>query len=180
MPTALALRYARAFADVAESAKLDSSVAQSQLHDFAETAAGSRDLCELLENPSIEQASKLKVLDAIAMRMRMFAQVRNFLAVIIEHGRLAELNDILEKYREIADADSGAVEAKIVTARPLNDADRAQLEAQITRMAGAHVRATYAQDASLIGGAVVEIGSTIYDGSIRTQLQQLKQRLVNA
>jgi F-type H+-transporting ATPase subunit delta len=180
MATALALRYARAFADVAESAKLDSSAAQSQLRDFVETLAGSRDLRELLENPSIEQASKLKVLDAIAKRLGMFAQVRNFLAVIIEHGRLAELNDILDEYREIADADSGAVEAKIVTARPLNDADRAQLEAQVTRMAGAHVRATYAQDASLIGGAVVEIGSTIYDGSVRAQLQQLKQRLVNA
>ncbi|HWG17589.1 MAG TPA: ATP synthase F1 subunit delta [Acidobacteriaceae bacterium] len=180
MATALALRYARAFAEVAESAKLDSSAAQSQLRDFAETLAGSSDLRELLENPSIEQASKLKVLDAIAKRMGMFAQVRNFLAVIIEHGRLAELNDILKEYREMADADSGAVEARIVTARPLNDADRAQLEAQVTRMAGAHVRATYAQDASLIGGAVVEIGSTIYDGSVRTQLQQLKQRLVNA
>lgn len=180
MATALALRYARAFADVAESAKLDSSAAQSQLRDFADTAAASRDLRDLLENPSIEQASKLKVLDAIAKRLGMFAQVRNFLAVIIEHGRLTELNDVLEEYREMADADSGAVEARIVTARPLNDADRAQLEAQVTRMAGAHVRATYAQDASLIGGAVVEIGSTIYDGSVRTQLQQLKQRLVNA
>ena len=109
MATALALRYARAFADVAESAKLDSDAAQSQLHDFAETAAGSRDLRELLENPSIEQASKIKVLDAIAKRMGMFAQVRNFLAVIIEHGRLAELNDILEEYREMADADSACL-----------------------------------------------------------------------
>ncbi|HXE08466.1 MAG TPA: ATP synthase F1 subunit delta [Acidobacteriaceae bacterium] len=180
MATALALRYARAFADVAESAKLDSAAAQSQLRDFADTVSGSRDLRELLENPSIEQASKLNVLDAIRKRLGMYTQVRNFLAVILEHGRLAELNDILEQYREIADADSGAVEAKIVTARRLNDADRAQLEAQVTRMAGAKVRASYAEDASLIGGAVVEIGSTIYDGSVRAQLQQLKEQLLNA
>jgi F-type H+-transporting ATPase subunit delta len=180
MAASLSLRYARAFADVAESARLDSAAAQSQLRDFADTVAGSRDLRELLENPSIEQSSKLKVLDAMASRLGMVAQVRNFLAVIMEHGRLAELNEILDQYRQIADADSGSVEAKIITARPLNDADRAQLEAQVTRMAGANVRATYAQDPSLLGGAVVEIGSTIYDGSVRAQLQQLKQRLVNA
>ena len=180
MAATLSLRYAHAFADVAEAAKLDSARAQSQLRDFADTLAGSRELRELLDNPSIEQASKLKVLDAIASRLGMYSQVRNFLAVISEHGRLSELNEILDKYREIADAGSGAVEAKIVTARPLNDVDRAQLEAQVARMAGASVRATYTQDPSLLGGAVVEIGSTIYDGSVRAQLQQLKQRLVNA
>jgi F-type H+-transporting ATPase subunit delta len=54
------------------------------------------------------------------------------------------------------------------------------LEAQVTRLAGARVRASYAEDASLLGGAIVEIGSTIYDGSVRAQLQQLKQKLVNA
>jgi len=180
MAVALALRYAHAFADVAESAKLDSSAAQAQLRDFADTAAGSRELRELFKTPSIEQASKLKVLDAIAARLGMFVQVRNFLAVIIEHGRLNELNEILDEYREIANADSGSVEAKITTAHPLDDAGRAQLEAQVTRMAGANVRATYAEDPALLGGAVVEIGSTIYDGSVRAQLEQLKQRLVNA
>jgi len=140
MAVALALRYAHAFADVAESAKLDSSAAQAQLRDFADTAAGSRELRELFKTPSIEQASKLKVLDAIAARLGMFVQVRNFLAVIIEHGRLNELNEILDEYREIANADSGSVEAKITTAHPLDDAGRAQLEAQVTRMAGANVR----------------------------------------
>jgi F-type H+-transporting ATPase subunit delta len=180
MAAALALRYARAFADVAEAAKLDSARAQSQLRDFADTVAGSYDLRELLENPSIESASKLKVLDAIAARLGLFPQARNFLAVIIEHGRLGELPEIIDEYREIANKDSGAVEAKITTSRPLDDAGRAQLEAQVARMAGANVRATYAQDPTLLGGAVVEIGSTIYDGSVRAQLQQLKQRLVNA
>ncbi len=62
----------------------------------------------------------------------------------------------------------------------MNDADRAQLEAQVAKLAGAKVRASYAEDASLMGGAVVEIGSTIYDGSVRAQLERLKQTLVNA
>jgi F-type H+-transporting ATPase subunit delta len=173
-------RYARAFAEVADSAKLNVTAAQQQLNDFAETLAGSHDLREFLGNPSIEIAKKLKVLDAIAGRIGMFPQVRNFVAVILEHHRLTELDEILTAYRDLVDADSGAVEARVTSARPLNAEDRAQLEAQIAKLAGAQVRASYAEDASLLGGAVVEIGSTIYDGSVRAQLQKLKQALVNA
>ena len=173
-------RYARAFAEVAESARLDTGKAQQQMRDFAESLAGSSELREFLENPSIEMPAKLKVLDAIAARIGMYAQVRNFIAVILEHHRLPELEPILTAYRELADEHAGAVEAQITSSRPLNPVDRAQLEAQIAKLAGARVRASYAEDATLLGGAVVEIGSTIYDGSVRAQLQQLKQKLVNA
>jgi F-type H+-transporting ATPase subunit delta len=150
------------------------------MNDFADTLAGSSDLRGFLENPSVEIAKKLKVLDAIAGRMEMFSQVRNFIAVILEHHRLNELGEILNEYGEVVDAHSGAVEARVVSAHSLNDADRALLEAQIAKLAGAQVRASYAEDPSLLGGAVVEIGSTIYDGSVRAQLQKLKQKLVNA
>lgn len=173
-------RYARAFAEVAESAKLDAAVAQQQMKDFAETLAGSSELRAFLENPSVEIAKKLKVLDAIAARMGLFVQVRNFIAVILEHHRLDELGAILTEYGDVVDAHAGAIEARVTSSRPLNDEDRVQLEAQIAKLAGARVRASYSEDASLLGGAVVEIGSTIYDGSVRAQLQKLKQKLVNA
>jgi F-type H+-transporting ATPase subunit delta len=110
----------------------------------------------------------------------MSPQVRNFLAVIVDHQRLAELDEILAEYRAVADEQSHMAEAEITSAHPLNDQDRAELEAQVARLAGGRVRTTYHQDATLLGGAVVRIGSTVYDGSIRAQLQQLKQRLVNA
>jgi F-type H+-transporting ATPase subunit delta len=152
------LRYAHAFASVASSSHLDTGVAQQQLGDFSATLAGSRELREVLMNPSITTEQKLKVLDAIAGRIGMYPQVRNFLAVIMDHQRLAELAEILAEYH----------------------ADRAELEAQVEKLAGGRVRATYRQDATLLGGAVVRIGSTVYDGSIRAQLQQLKQKLVNA
>jgi F-type H+-transporting ATPase subunit delta len=176
----LALRYAHAFASVAVSNHLDVTAAQQQLHDFSETLAGSRELREVLINPSIATAQKLKVLDAIAGRIGMFPQVRNFLAVIIDHQRLAELDEILTEYHAVADEQSGFAEAEITSAHALNDEDRAELEAQVSKLAGGRIRATYHQDATLLGGAVVRIGSTVYDGSIRAQLQQLKQRLVNA
>jgi F-type H+-transporting ATPase subunit delta len=173
-------RYARAFAEVAEAAGLDASAALQQMRDFAQALAASGELREILENPSIEMAGKLKVLDAMAVRIAMFPQARNFIAVILEHQRLAELDEILSEYKQVVDQHAGATEARITSARPLNAEDRAQLEAQIAKLAGAQVRARYAEDATLLGGAVVEIGSTVYDGSLRAQLQQLKQKLVNA
>jgi len=176
----LSLRYAHAFASVAATSHLDAAAAQQQLDDFSKTFAGSRELREVLMNPSIANDQKLKVLDAIAGRIGMFRQVRNLLAVIIDHQRLAELDEILAEYRAVADEQSHMAEAEITSAHPLNDQDRAELEAQVARLAGGRVRATYFQDRTLLGGAVVRIGSTVYDGSIRAQLQQLKQRLVNA
>jgi F-type H+-transporting ATPase subunit delta len=176
----LSLRYAHAFASVAVASHLDTAAAQRQLNDFSGTLAGSRELREVLMNPSIAAEQKLKVLDAIAGRIGMFPQVRNFIAVIMDHQRLAELGEILAEYHAIADEQAGLAEAEIISAHPLNDQDRAELEAQVAKLAGGRVRATYHQDATLLGGAVVRIGSTVYDGSIRGQLQQLKQKLVSA
>jgi len=176
----LSLRYAHAFASVAASSRLDVAAAQQQLDDFSKTLAGSRDLREVLMNPSIANEQKLKVLDAISGRIGMFPQVRNFIAVIMDHQRLAELDEILGEYHAVADEAAGMAEAEITSALPLNGQDRAELEAQVAKLAGGRVRTTYLQDATLLGGAVVRIGSTVYDGSIRAQLQQLKQKLVNA
>jgi F-type H+-transporting ATPase subunit delta len=176
----LSLRYAHAFASVAAASHLDVAAAQQQLSDFSGTLAGSRELREVLMNPSIANEQKLKVLDAIAGRIGMFPQVRNFIAVIMNHQRLDEFDEILTEYHAVADDQSGLTEAEVTSARPLNDNDRAELEAQVQKLAGGRIRTTYSQDATLLGGAVVRIGSTVYDGSIRAQLQQLKQKLVNA
>jgi F-type H+-transporting ATPase subunit delta len=176
----VSLRYAHAFASVVASSHLDTEAAQRQLNDFSGTLADSRELREVLMNPSIAADQKLRVLDSIAGRIGMLPQVRNFVAVIMDHQRLHELDEILTEYHAIADEQSGFAEAEITSAHPLNDADRAELEGQVARLAGGRVRATYREDATLLGGAVVRIGSTVYDGSIRAQLQQLKQKLVNA
>jgi F-type H+-transporting ATPase subunit delta len=176
----LSLRYAHAFAAVAASSHLDIAAAQQQLKDFSGTLAGSHELREVLMNPSIANDQKLKVLDAISGRIGMFPQVRNFIAVIMDHQRLDELDEIMTEYHAVADDQTGLTEAEITSTHPLNDEDRAHLEAQVAKLAGGRIRTTYSQDATLLGGAVVRIGSTVYDGSIRAQLQQLKQKLVNA
>jgi F-type H+-transporting ATPase subunit delta len=172
--------YARAFAQVVVAKKLDVAAAQQQLRDFAGTLAGSPELHEVLLNPSIPEEQKLRVLDAIAGRIGMFREVRNFVAVIMDHHRLGSLDEILAEYDLMADENSGIAEAEITSARALNDQDRATLEEQVAKLAGGRVRASYKEDAALLGGAVVKIGSTVYDGSVRAQLQQLKERLINA
>ncbi len=173
-------RYARAFASVVQSQHLDSSAAQKQLDDFAATLEGSTELRTVLEDPSLPEEQKLKVIDGIASRIGMIPAVRNFVAVITHHGRLQDLGGILAAYHAIADEAANFTEAEITSAHPLDTANRQLLERQVAALAGTQVRATYTQDASLLGGVVVKIGSTVYDGSVRAQLQQLKQRLIAA
>jgi F-type H+-transporting ATPase subunit delta len=176
----VALRYAHAFASVVAAQKLDADAVQQQLQDFRATFQGSRELREVLADPAIAREQKLKVLDAIAGKIGMASQVRNFIAVIMDHDRLADLGEILDEYSAVADENAGLSEAEIVSARVLNQDDRDELEAQVAKLAGGRVRATYREDPSLLGGAVVRIGSTVYDGSIRAQLERLKGRLVSA
>lgn len=180
MATVFAPRYANAFASVAASAGLDVPAAQQQMRDFAATLKGSRELQEILADPSVPNDQKLGVLDAIAERIGMMREVRNFIAVIMDHQRLNELQEILTEYDKVADAQGGVAEAEVVSAHALEQDDRAALEAQVARLAGSRVRVAYSQDAALLGGAIIRIGSTVYDGSVRAQLEQLKQTLVSA
>ena len=177
---AYASRYARAFAQVAASSKLDLAAARQHLSDFAATLTGSRELREVLTDPSIALEQKLKVLDAIAQRLGMAQPVRNFVAVIIDHQRLSELNDILVEYDAVADLNAGTTEVEVISARGLDDAEREALIAKAGELAGGHIHASFREDASLLGGAVLKIGSTIYDGSLKAQLAGMKQRLVEA
>ena len=180
MATVFAPRYAHAFSQVITAKNLDVAAAQQQLNDFVGTLVGSPELREVLLNPSIAEDQKLRLLDAIAGRIGMFREVRNFIAVIMDHHRLGSLTEIVAEYALVADEGSGIAEAEITSARALNEDDKAQLEAEVAKLAGGRVRASYKEDAALLGGAVVRIGSTVYDGSVRAQLQQLKERLVNA
>ena len=178
--TVFAMRYANAFASVAESAGLDIAAAQASMKDFAATLAESRELREVLTDPSIPAEQKLAVVDGLAERLGMMREVRNLVAVVIDHQRLEQWSEIVAAYDNVADAHIGIAEAEITSAFALNEDDRHTLEQQVAKLAGARVRVAYKQDAALLGGAVVRIGSTVYDGSVRGQLQQMKQTLMSA
>jgi F-type H+-transporting ATPase subunit delta len=173
-----ASRYARAFADVVRAAKLAPSEVDQHLADFAATLAGSAELREVLENPSFPLEKKVAILDEICERIGAEPQVRNLLAVLVSHDRIASFPEILSAYRHEIDQRLGIAEVTIISARKLEAAERKGLQERITLLAGGKVRAEYEIDGSLLGGAIVRIGSKVYDGSVRGQLDRLKQLLV--
>lgn len=178
---AIDLRYARALEAVVNEQHLDREAVRRQLEDFLSTYTESPQLREVLTDPSISQEQKMGVLDAISSRARLQGTVRNFVAVVTAHERLHELRSILDAFLQLSDKDAGVAEAEVTSARPLDEVRRRVVEQSIAQLTGsAQVRATYSEDASLLGGAVVKVGSTVYDGSVRGQLEQMKQKLVSA
>ncbi len=177
---AFAARYARAFADVVESARLNPQEVEQQLQDFAATFAGSKDLSELLLNPSLPVKKRVAILDAVNARVGCGPKVRNFLAVLISHERLGSLPEVVQEYRLEMNRRLRIADAEIVTARPMQGKEREDLAARVAELASTRVNATFREDKALLGGAIIRIGSTIYDGSVRGRLERLKERLVSS
>lgn len=174
---AIASRYARAFADVVFERKLDAAKSVADLQSLAGLVRGSDDLRKTWDNPSISAQQKHGVLDSIVGRLGASKEVRNFLAVVIDHRRTNDLAAIVRQVEQEINDRLGFAEAQITSARALGDAEKKNLEQQVQRMTGKSLRAHYAQDASLLGGAVVRVGSTIYDGSIQGQLKRLREQM---
>jgi F-type H+-transporting ATPase subunit delta len=178
---AVDLRYARALAEVVDEQKLDAATVQQQVADFADLLDANFELREVLADPSIPESQKVGVLDGLSGKLGFSKTVRNFLAVVVSHERLHELRGMLEGFAGIIDQEKKIAEAEIVTARPLDAESKRLLEAKVAELAGGEtVRATYREDATLLGGAVIKLGSTVYDGSVKAQLEQLKAKLVAA
>jgi F-type H+-transporting ATPase subunit delta len=177
---AVAGRYARAFAEVVMDRKLDADATVGELNNFAALVNQSPELRNVLQNPSVEHKQKIKLLDAIIQKMGGSKMLRNFLAVLIDHHRIRQIEEIAAQLRQELDARMGIAEAEVSSARALGAAERKDLERRLTQLTGKSIRASYGEDARLLGGAVVRIGSTIYDGSVLGQLERLKQQIAGA
>jgi len=173
----VASTYARAFADVVFDARLDAAKATGGLRQIADLFGESVELRRVWENPAVPADQKRKLLDAIVEHDGIDKRVRNLVAVLIDHRRLPFLPRIVEQLEKELDARLGFAEAQISSARELAAAEKKSLEAQIEKTTGKKVRATYGLDSSLLGGAVVRVGSTIYDGSVKGQLERIKEAI---
>ena len=173
----VASTYARAFADVVFDAHLDAGRAVGSLRQMAALFNQSIELRRVWENPAVPADQKRKLLDVIAQRDGIDRQVRNLVAVLIDNRRLPFLTRIIEQLEKELDTRLGFAEAQISSARELGDTEKRNLEAQIAKTTGKKVRASYGLDPSLLGGAVVRIGSTIYDGSVKGQLEKIKEAI---
>jgi F-type H+-transporting ATPase subunit delta len=150
----------------------------AQINDFVATLHESVDLRQALFNPALPADVRVRVIDALAPRLRLSREVRNFLAVLLRHDRMSAIGEIVAEYRAEMDRRQGISEVEVISARRLDADERSQMEQQVARLAGTQVRAHFREDNDLIGGAVVRIGSTIYDGSVRGRLDRMKQELV--
>lgn len=169
--------YAQALVDVVVEKRLNGGGTVQELQALSVLLAGHEDLRRVWENPSVPAEQKRAVLDAITGREGISIPVRNFVAVLIDHRRISLFDAIVREFEHKLDARLGFAEAQITTARELGEAEKRVLEAQVEQVTGKKVRAQYVRDASLLGGAVVRVGSTIYDGSVRGQLQQIRERI---
>ena len=179
---AVTSRYARALADVVVERKLDSAKVIEQLDALAAALSSTPALRNVWENPSVPAEQKRKVLDALIKALSSSnpaadKMVRNFVAVLIDNRRIAALPEIARQFRSELLTRLGIAEAEVTTVRELGLEEKQMLEAQISKLIGKKVQARYATDRLILGGAVIRIGSTIYDGSVKGQLQRLRDVL---
>ena len=175
--SAVTSRYARAFVDVVMGNRLDANRTLQELRTITLTNLSSPDLRKVWESPAIPAAQKRKLLDAIVAQEKISRQVRNFIAVLIENRRIALLDEVLADFEKELNSRLGFAEAQITSARELSDTERRALESQVEKLVGKKVRARYGRDESILGGAVVQVGSTIYDGSVKGQLERIREQL---
>ncbi|HUP03247.1 MAG TPA: ATP synthase F1 subunit delta [Bryobacteraceae bacterium] len=177
--SAVATRYANALAEVvtAPGSPLRPEDAVPELRAFEQTLTGSRELREVLSTPAVPPARKRAVVERIAAILKLSRITRNFLFVLMDHRRVEVLPEIVQKLEETVDERLGFARADVTAPRELSAAQSAALNAELNRLTGKRIRMRLATDASLLGGAVARIGSTVYDGSVRGELLSLKRRL---
>jgi F-type H+-transporting ATPase subunit delta len=174
---AITSRYARAFADAVYDLQFAPAMVIAQLYSLVADVKSNPVLLRIWENPAIPAEQKRSLLDAIVERENIVKLVRNFVAVLIDHRRIEQLPEIAREVESELDARLGFAEADVTSARELSEQEKGALEGRVETMTGKKVRAHYGIDPTILGGAIVRLGSTIYDGSVKGQLQRMKEQL---
>jgi F-type H+-transporting ATPase subunit delta len=179
MSLAIASRFARALAEIMTSLEAaDDAVAK--LRAFTELQQSSPELRNILISPAVSPRKKKAAVARFADQLGFSAILKNFMFVLIDHRRTAMLGEILTSLETQLDQRRGIVRANVQSARPLDEAQRREIEAALGRTTGKEVAGQYAVNDSLIGGLIARVGSVVYDGSVRGQLQAMRTRLVRS
>jgi F-type H+-transporting ATPase subunit delta len=179
MLSAVATRYARVLVDVVTSpgSGVEAAGALAQLRSIRELIAESTDLRSVLLSPAVAPSRKRAVMARLLGPANLARQVRNFVYVLIDHRRVDQIESIVEAFEVLLDERLGFVRADVSSARELTPAQRASLEAQVARLEGKKAKLRFTADPALIAGVVARVGSTVYDGSVRGQLDRLRTKL---
>ena len=168
--------YAGALADVALASGRAETLRQ-EVRSFAELAAASAELRNFLESPAISREGKQDLLGKLVGRMGASGELRNFLFVLVDHRRTGLLAEIAREFESTVLERLGVAEASVSSARELTAPQKQKLAGTLESVTGKKIEARYTVDPTLVGGLVVRIGSTVYDGSVRAQLEKLAARL---
>jgi len=173
-------RYASAFLDVVASAKLDTAAIDAQWNDFLATWDASAELRDFFSNPSVAAIQKVTILDKLNQKLGLVKELRNLIAVLINNNRIADVAEVAASYRRLLKESQGIRAAEIVTSRVLGNEEREALLAEVAKLAGGKVDAKFTEDPAILGGTVVRVGSTVYDGSLRGRLDRLREELASS
>ena len=173
----VARRYAAALADVVLKTG-ETNTVQTELKSWAELITSNTDLQTAFRNPAIQHHNKEKVLESLLEKTKPTPTTANFLRVLLQNSRLTELDEINERFASVLAERSGFVAARVTSARSLGETEKSELQTNLEKLTGKKVNLTFDVDENLIGGVVTRIGSTVYDGSVKTQLEELKQQLI--
>jgi len=175
----IAKRYARAFFDIAGEDKLFEKYYE-ELSGFARIVQGDKNLKEFLANPVFNQAEKKAVVEAILQKVQMSDMTANFLKLLVDKKRIGMLAEISNYYRELMDEVLKRVRVSVKTAFPLQADATAEIKKGLEKMTGKQTEVTIEEDQSLLGGIVIRVGDTLYDGSMKTQLNNIRNLLGEA
>lgn len=172
----LANRYARALADaVGETGEYRRTL--EEIEAFRSVYAESADLRDVLETPAVPMLDKMRLLNSILTRFNFSLLTGNFIRVLLKNYRLAQMEDIAQAYRQIAYERLGIVQVRVSSAGELSDAERRALARRFEQFTGKQVVFEFLRDPDLVGGLRAQIGSTVFDGSVRGALERFKEQL---
>lgn len=172
----IARRYASALADVIIERGEESEV-REELSAWQKMISGSAPLIEAFSNPTVAYQQKQSVLNELIARTKVRPTTANFLRVLLKNQRIAELPQVNAKLAQVLDERAGVVSARVTSARPVSETIKLALEEKLGELTRKRIRLSFETDETLIGGLVTRIGSTIYDGSVRNQLNRLAEEL---
>jgi len=178
IPASIFGRYARALADVVTE-KGDEAAIQRVLDTYREIFRSVPALLETFDSPAVQLEAKEKVLAGLMARYPVCATMRNFLQLLLRHHRIRYFAEICDFYTKTVNERKGIAAAQVTVAGPLTEADLSRLRASLVKVTGNRVTLTVGTNPELLAGIVVQIGSTVYDGSVRTQLDEMRRRLAS-
>jgi F-type H+-transporting ATPase subunit delta len=177
--SSVARRYARALLSLGvEEGRFEQY--GDELDAVIEAIKANRELGLFLANPGYAQQQRHGAVDAVAGALKLSPLTVNFLRLLVDRQRIGDLAQIARSYRTMVDQQAGRIRATVTSARPLSDDELTRLRDAIGRMTGRSVVLESRTDSSLIGGVVAQVGSTMLDGSLRTQLERMRDELKNA